>query len=198
VGTKSCQLSHVGYAVSGSATIRLDDGSELTIEPGQSYTIPPGHDAWVERDEPFVAIEVMSAEQLAKHERRRGTMPKMAKDGGEVMRMGPVEDRHQDFDGGYTVNVTSFAVDLDGAAMMVGLPGDACQCPHWGVVLKGRQTYRFADREETFAEGDAFYVGPGHVPAYAAGTVVLQFSPTEALRQTEAVLLANAQKMLGG
>jgi hypothetical protein len=110
-------------------------------------------------------------------------MPKMAKDGGEVMRMGPVEDRHMDFDGGYTVNVTSFDVDLDGAPMMVGLPGDACQCPHWGVVLKGRQTFRFADHEETFEEGDAFYVGPGHVPTYGAGTVVL---------------LANAQKMMGG
>jgi hypothetical protein len=65
-------------------------------------------------------------------------------------------------------------------------------------VLKGRQTYRFADHDETFAEGDAFDGGPGHVPTYAAGTVGLQFSPTEALRQTEAVLLANAQKPQGG
>jgi hypothetical protein len=31
-----------------------------------SYTIPPGHDAWVEGAEPFVCIEVMSAEQYAK------------------------------------------------------------------------------------------------------------------------------------
>lgn len=132
-----------------------------------------------------------------RRDRRRRTVPKMAKDGGEVMRMGPVEDRHLDFEGGYTVNVTSFDVDLDGAPMMIGLPGDACQCPHWGMVLKGRQTMRFADHEETFEEGDTFYVEPGHVPSYAAGTVILQFSPTEALRQTEAVLLANAQKMLG-
>jgi quercetin dioxygenase-like cupin family protein len=66
VGTDSCQLSHVGYAVAGQATIRLDDGTEKTITPGQSYTIPPGHDAWVEGNEPFVAIEVMSAEQFAK------------------------------------------------------------------------------------------------------------------------------------
>jgi quercetin dioxygenase-like cupin family protein len=66
VGTDSCQVSHVGYAVSGRATIRLDDGTEQTISAGQSYTIPPGHDAWVEGDEPFVAIEVMSAEQFAR------------------------------------------------------------------------------------------------------------------------------------
>ena len=45
VGTDSCQVSHVGYAVSGQVTIRLDDGTERTIDAGQSYTIPPGHDA---------------------------------------------------------------------------------------------------------------------------------------------------------
>ena len=45
--TDSCQVSHVGYAVAGRVTV------------------PPGHDAWVEGDEPFVGIEVMSAEQFA-------------------------------------------------------------------------------------------------------------------------------------
>jgi hypothetical protein len=112
--------------------------------------------------------------------------------------MGPVEDRHADLDGGYTINVTTFGAEMDGTPLMAGLPDDRCQCPHWGVVLKGRMTYRFADHEETFEEGEAFYVGPGHVPLNAAGTTVLQFSPTEALRQTEAVLMENARKMMGG
>jgi hypothetical protein len=44
----------------------MNDGSQKTIEQGMSYTIPPGHDAWVEGNEPFVCIEVMSAEQYAK------------------------------------------------------------------------------------------------------------------------------------
>ena len=66
VGTDSCQNSHVGYAVSGAITVRLQDGTEKTIKRGESYTIPPGHDAWVEGGEPFVGIEVMSAEQYAK------------------------------------------------------------------------------------------------------------------------------------
>ena len=65
-GTETCQLSHVGYAVSGVITIRMDDGQEQTIRPGDAYTIPPGHDAWVEGNAPFVGIEVMSAEQFAK------------------------------------------------------------------------------------------------------------------------------------
>ena len=66
VKTESCQLSHVGYCVSGSIGVRLTDGSETTIGPGMSYTIPPGHDAWVEGKDPFVCVEVMSAEQYGK------------------------------------------------------------------------------------------------------------------------------------
>jgi mannose-6-phosphate isomerase-like protein (cupin superfamily) len=66
VGTDSCQVSHVGYAVSGRLTVRLNDGAQKTFEPGMSYTIPPGHDAWVEGNERFVCIEVMSAERFAK------------------------------------------------------------------------------------------------------------------------------------
>jgi hypothetical protein len=66
VGTESCRVSHVGYAVSGRIRIRLDDGTERTISAGDSYTIPPGHDGWVVGEEPFVGIEVMSAEQFAK------------------------------------------------------------------------------------------------------------------------------------
>jgi hypothetical protein len=62
VHTDTCQLSHVGYAVSGSLT----DAWQKTIKAGNSYSIPPGHDAWVEGNEDFVAIEVMSAEQYAK------------------------------------------------------------------------------------------------------------------------------------
>jgi len=66
VGTDSCQVAHVGYAVSGRITVRMNDGSQTTIKQGMSYTIPPGHDAWVEGEEPFVGLEVMSAEQYAK------------------------------------------------------------------------------------------------------------------------------------
>jgi len=66
VKTDSCQVSHVGYAVSGSITVRMKDGTQKTIVAGESYTIPPGHDAWVEGNERFVGIEVMSAEQYAK------------------------------------------------------------------------------------------------------------------------------------
>ena len=66
VKTDSCQLSHVGYAVSGRMVVRLKDGTQKAITAGESFTIPPGHDAWVDGNERFVGIEVMSAEQYAK------------------------------------------------------------------------------------------------------------------------------------
>jgi len=66
VKTDTCQLSHVGYAVSGRLIVRLKDGTQKTITAGDSYTIPPEHDAWVDGNERFVGIEVMSAEEYTK------------------------------------------------------------------------------------------------------------------------------------
>lgn len=66
VKTETCQVAHVGYAVEGRIKVRMQDGTEKTISAGESYTIPPGHDAWVDGDQKFVAIEVLSADQYAK------------------------------------------------------------------------------------------------------------------------------------
>jgi quercetin dioxygenase-like cupin family protein len=66
VKTDSCQVSHVGHLVSGKITVQMQDGARKTISAGESYTIPPGHDAWVEGNEQAVGIEVLSAEQFAK------------------------------------------------------------------------------------------------------------------------------------
>ena len=66
VKTDLCQLSHVGFAVSGQLTVQLKDGTQKTINAGDSYTIPPGHEAWVEGSRPFVGIEVLSADQYAR------------------------------------------------------------------------------------------------------------------------------------
>ncbi len=51
-GTPSCRHRHLGYAISGSLGVRMDDGTELVIGPGDAYEIPPGHDAWVAGAEP--------------------------------------------------------------------------------------------------------------------------------------------------
>lgn len=57
-GTDSCQVRHHLYVISGSMRVRMDDGDERTLTAGDLADIPPGHDAWVEGDEPCVGIDV--------------------------------------------------------------------------------------------------------------------------------------------
>jgi len=33
--------------------IRMDDGTEMAVNPGDVFDIPPGHDQWVTGDEPM-------------------------------------------------------------------------------------------------------------------------------------------------
>jgi hypothetical protein len=40
--------------------------------------------------------------------------------------------------GDYTVSFETFKQDVDPAPYFVGLPGDRCQCAHWGVVTEGQ------------------------------------------------------------
>jgi class 3 adenylate cyclase len=56
-GTEWCQSHHVSYVVSGRLRVQMSDGVELELGPGEVFEIPPGHDAWVLGDEPFVTID---------------------------------------------------------------------------------------------------------------------------------------------
>jgi hypothetical protein len=64
--TESCQAPHVGYVISGRLHGLLDDGSEMELGPGDFYSIPPGHDAWVVGDEPYVGLDVTGGEKWAR------------------------------------------------------------------------------------------------------------------------------------
>jgi hypothetical protein len=93
--------------------------------------------------------------------------------------------------GGYTVGFETFKVAADPAALFAGLPDDRCQCPHWGYVVEGAVTFRYSDGDETFSAGDAYYGRPGHLPLVTAGTQVIEFSPSEALAETQEVIGQN-------
>jgi mannose-6-phosphate isomerase-like protein (cupin superfamily) len=66
VGTESCQATHLGAVAAGTMHVVHNDGSTIDVGPGDSYSIPPGHDAWIVGDEPFVAFEFESADTYAK------------------------------------------------------------------------------------------------------------------------------------
>ena len=57
IGTASCQIHHLGYAISGSVRAVTDDGQTIDIGPDTVFDIPPGHDMWVVGDEPYVVVE---------------------------------------------------------------------------------------------------------------------------------------------
>ncbi len=123
-------------------------------------------------------------------------MPKVSKESAaHVDDHGVVEDRHEDI-AGHTINFVSFRQDVDATPLLKGLPGDKCNCPHWGYVLKGQLTYRFDDRDEVFRAGDAFYLPAGHIPVVTAGTEIVQFSPSAELHAVSETMTRNAQQLM--
>lgn len=107
-----------------------------------------------------------------------------------VERMPGFEGRYTESDG-YTIGFERFDADADFKPYFRGLPDDKCQSSHWGYVIRGTLTYHLADRDEVIKAGEAYYVGPGHTPEAAAGTEVVEFSPTEELARTMAVVTRN-------
>jgi class 3 adenylate cyclase len=53
----SCPVHHVQVLLSGRFAVRMDDGEEMSFEPGDVMDVPPGHDAWVIGAEPAVLVD---------------------------------------------------------------------------------------------------------------------------------------------
>ena len=105
-----------------------------------------------------------------------------------------MEGRYSEL-GGYMAGFESFRQDIDTAPLFVGLPDNRCQAEHWGYVQAGEVTFRFADHNEVYAAGDAYYAPPGHTTLIAAGTDIIEFSPTAAYQATMAVAEKNLEAM---
>src|SRR5947208_2794842 len=118
-------------------------------------------------------------------------MPKASRDtASRVEDMGVMEGRYEEL-GGYTAAFERFRQDADATPLFKGLPDDRCQSPHWGYVIEGKLIFRYADHEEVYEAGDAYYAPPGHVPVVQGGTEVVEFSPTEEYARTMEVLAGN-------
>src|SRR5262249_61894662 len=111
-------------------------------------------------------------------------MPKLSKATAPHTDENPALVSHHGPVGDYTVVFESYRVDADGAPFFRGLPDDRCQSPHWGYVISGALTLRYADHDETYEAGDAYYAPPGHVPVVTAGTADGGVRPREAARAT--------------
>lgn len=115
-----------------------------------------------------------------------------------VYAMDGFEGRYDEIDG-QTIGFEVYTEDADPAPLFAGLPDDHCQCPHWGVVLKGTLVYRYVDGSEDVIEaGSAYYARPGHLPLFRAGTELVEFSPTDQLAVTIEVVMRNLEAMSAG
>jgi hypothetical protein len=65
VGSTICQATHRGVVLSGRQRIRMVDGTEREIGPGEVFHIPPGHDGWAVGDEPCVVLDFVGMAALA-------------------------------------------------------------------------------------------------------------------------------------
>lgn len=119
-------------------------------------------------------------------------MPKVSREtASETIAVEGLDVRLEHLEGGYSVCFESHAADADLAELFRGLPDDRCQLPRWGYVVRGRVAFRFADRDETYEAGDAYYVPPGHTPVHHAGAEIVEFSPTDVLGETIPVVMEN-------
>jgi hypothetical protein len=121
-------------------------------------------------------------------------MPSASKQSAsESVELEGYEGHFEHFPDGYTVGFETYTQDADLSPFFSGLPDDRCQCPHWGYVIKGKVTFKFADRDETYEAGDAYYAPPGHTPVLYAGAEIVEFSVTEELQRTIDVVSKNME-----
>jgi quercetin dioxygenase-like cupin family protein len=64
--TEWCEAPHFMYQISGRMHVKMADGQEFEMVPGDVAMMPSGHDAWVVGDEAVVAIDWQGATNYAK------------------------------------------------------------------------------------------------------------------------------------
>jgi hypothetical protein len=84
--------------------------------------------------------------------------------------------------GDLAVRHVNLPAGTDFTPLFVGLPGDLCQCPHWGYVVEGSIHLRYSDGTEEVTEaGEIYYWPGGHTGWTTEPVVFVEFSPADQL-----------------
>ena len=86
----------------------------------------------------------------------------------------------------------------DTRPLFQGLPGDSCQCPHWGYVVSGRMRVIYPDHEEIIQAGEAYYLAPGHNVVCEETGDLVEFSPRGEYQKTMAAVAARMAAVEAG
>jgi hypothetical protein len=121
-------------------------------------------------------------------------MPKTSKgEASETVVTEGFEGHYQELQD-YTVGFESYTQEADLSSLFKGLPDDACQCNHMGVVLKGKLVFKYTDgTEDVITTGEAYVTRAGHTPLIYPDTQVVEFSKTVELNETMAVVTKNME-----
>ena len=86
--------------------------------------------------------------------------------------------------GGMAVDLNNAPAGADFTPLLEGLENDKCQVPHWGYVIKGAVRIIYEDgKEEVFAEGEAFFMRPGHTAVVEKDLQLVSFSPEHEMHE---------------
>jgi hypothetical protein len=82
----------------------------------------------------------------------------------------------------------------DMTPLLVGLPGDRCPSPHWGVVLDGEIDITHSDgRIEHVTPGQLYYWPAGHTGSTSTGITFVEVGPVGPMQEFG----TNAKRILG-
>ena len=107
---------------------------------------------------------------------------------------GDLETRYVEL-GELALRHATLPAGTDMGPVLVGLPGDRCPSPHWGIVLQGSITITHADGgTETVRAGELYHWEAGHTGVSEEGVVFLEVGPVGPMREFS----EHAKKLFAG
>jgi hypothetical protein len=98
------------------------------------------------------------------------------------LQVGDIETRGTEW-GDLSVRHCDLPAGADLRPLLKGLPGDQCDCPHWGYVFAGSIHVRYSDGSEDVTKaGEAYYWPGGHTGWTDEGVTFVEFSPADQIR----------------
>ena len=98
------------------------------------------------------------------------------------LEVGDIHTRGEEW-GDLSVRNIDLPAGADLRPLLAGLPGDRCASAHWGYILEGSITLRYADgTEETSRAGDLYYWPGEHTAWTEEGVRFVEFSPADDIR----------------
>lgn len=164
----------------------LEDAIRSSGQYGEHVEVPADADPQTR----LLALVGRRAEDNTEEDKERDAMHATPSEMPIAAELGGFTSRLLEW-GGMTVEHAEAPAGLDPTELLAdALPTGRCESPHWGYLVKGRVRIRYADHEEVVTAGQVYYAAPGHIQVAEEDSVSIEFSPTEAYKQTGAAIEA--------